>query len=953
MPTRNRRRFVAQAIRYFLRQDYASRELIIIDDGEDAIRGLIPTDERIRYLQLAQRTSLGAKRTLACREARGDFIAHWDDDDWMAPDRLNLQVTALRKAGADVCGARELLYYHLQAGQAWLYRSPSGVKPWLASGTLLYHRRVWEAYSSAETKWMETAGFIRALEGVRVLLMPDSSFYVGLLHTENTTARNLKSPGWERLTIDEATKRLGQDREFYVKLRTHQPAHTTDLRDAYSVSCIMPTCNRRLFVPQAIQYFMQQDFRRRELVIVDDGSEPILDLIPKREDINYIKLTKRVSTGEKRNIACEASKGDIIIFWDDDDWYSSKRISYQVLPLLKGRSDITGLDKSLILSLGSNKFWACTPELHNRMFPKGIIPGTLAFWKNLWEHKAHFPDLSIAEDAHFLLALTQRGSRVERLPNHGVFVYVRHNNNTWKFSPGKYVDEAQWQEVQTPNWMPAQDLKFYTLPQHVALREKTPQSHHIAKLKPPAVSALAAFPNNDKAIVSACLLSYKRPRNLQPIVDSLHSYDFIDEILVWNNNTGTKLTLSGSKVRILNSKENLICLGRFECAKQAKNQIIYVQDDDVIVQNVPELYRRFLSDPSRITHALSDLHYARKDRYVYSEAHHAFLGWGAFFRKDWLSTLEVHRKTWDDLIFRRGADKFFTMLLQRRHNTLRAQIQTLPYSTSSGIAMYREPNHRFLEALASRRAIASIREAKSVKFPVTWNVVIVCHNYGNYLREAVHSVLANDADYVITIVDDASTDDTAKICSELKHKYSWIHSIRHDHNVEVSRARNSGVAAVDSLFVVLLDADDKIGTDYLFEAEKLLRSGCDVANPDAILFGNQSGRWQVPDVVTLRMLLERNSVHCSAAFRRNYWAQVSGLDESMENWQDYDFWIRLAAGGARIRRLPGDHYFYRKHGESKSTESERKHPQLVARLRQKHQDLYSHFGAGKELRLRS
>jgi GT2 family glycosyltransferase len=201
--------------------------------------------------------------------------------------------------------------------------------------------------------------------------------------------------------------------------------------------------------------------------------------------------------------------------------------------------------------------------------------------------------------------------------------------------------------------------------------------------------------------------------------------------------------------------------------------------------------------------------------------------------------------------------------------------------------------------------------------------------------------LCNDADYVITIVDDASTDQTPEICAQLSSQYPWIKVLRHETNVEVSRASNSGISMVDSIFVVMLDADDKMGPDYLFEAEKLLRSGWDVANPDAILFGEENGRWMVPEFVNLPMLLERNNVHCCSAFRRSYWAQVGGIDEAINHWQDYEFWIRVTAAGARIRRLPGDHFFYRKHGISKDSESKWIQDQLKAYIHKKHSALFS------------
>src|SRR5262245_11132852 len=80
MPTNNRRRFASAALDYFLRQAYPNRELVIVDDGLDPIADLIPDDARIRYFNIAQRSTIGSKRNFACREAKGDIIVHWDDD---------------------------------------------------------------------------------------------------------------------------------------------------------------------------------------------------------------------------------------------------------------------------------------------------------------------------------------------------------------------------------------------------------------------------------------------------------------------------------------------------------------------------------------------------------------------------------------------------------------------------------------------------------------------------------------------------------------------------------------------------------------------------------------------------------------------------------------------------------------------------------------------------------
>ncbi len=46
------------------------------------------------------------------------------------------------------------------------------------------------------------------------------------------------------------------------------------------VSCIMPTYANREFVSQTIEYFLYQDFDKKELIIVDDGDEAMGNFAP-------------------------------------------------------------------------------------------------------------------------------------------------------------------------------------------------------------------------------------------------------------------------------------------------------------------------------------------------------------------------------------------------------------------------------------------------------------------------------------------------------------------------------------------------------------------------------------------------------------------------------------------------------------------------------------------------
>jgi glycosyltransferase involved in cell wall biosynthesis len=227
MPTRNRRRLAAQAIRYFLGQDYGPRELVVVDDGDEPVEDLIPDDDRIRYLRLDRRLTLGAKRNLGCQHGRGELIAHWDDDDWMAPRRLSAQVADLLSTDADVCGLADLLHYHVEAGDAWLYRGPPSQPGWLAGCTLLYRRGAWVRRPFPEVDPGE-GQLLGGPDGAgRASALSDHSLYVALIHRRNAARKQLGAPGWERRPIDAVLRLIEPEADFYVGLRNGRAAAPT------------------------------------------------------------------------------------------------------------------------------------------------------------------------------------------------------------------------------------------------------------------------------------------------------------------------------------------------------------------------------------------------------------------------------------------------------------------------------------------------------------------------------------------------------------------------------------------------------------------------------------------------------------------------------------------------------------------------------------------------------
>ena len=228
MPTRNRHASAARAVARFEAQDYDRRELLIVDTSRRPLE--VGSRHRVRVLRPARRLSVGAARNLAVDFARGDVIAHWDDDDWAAPGRISAQVAALRRSGRAVCGLRAPLYYRPQRGDAFRYEPLAGDPAYLAGATLLYSRQAWRQTPFPDLSIGEDTEFVRAQPAGSLLPLADSGWYLGIIHGGNTAPKLLTDARFRPVPSQEATERLGEDRAYYLSLRREYAARRLGYR---------------------------------------------------------------------------------------------------------------------------------------------------------------------------------------------------------------------------------------------------------------------------------------------------------------------------------------------------------------------------------------------------------------------------------------------------------------------------------------------------------------------------------------------------------------------------------------------------------------------------------------------------------------------------------------------------------------------------------------------------
>lgn len=190
------------------------------------------------------------------------------------------------------------------------------------------------------------------------------------------------------------------------------------------VSLLTPTYNRRQFIVQYLKYLRHQDYGGLiEILIADDGTDPIKDLVISDNRIRYIQFNDKKPLGFKRNVLGEEAKGDILINIDDDDYYPPSRVSHAVKQLTNGSNLIAGSSHSFSLNTLNGKIFEMGPFGSNHG-----TSGTLAFFKEYLKNHKFDDNLSAQEEPGFTKNFSEP---MLQLNPFETILIIQHQINTW------------------------------------------------------------------------------------------------------------------------------------------------------------------------------------------------------------------------------------------------------------------------------------------------------------------------------------------------------------------------------------------------------------------------------------------------------------------------------------------------------------------------------------------
>ena len=211
-----------------------------------------------------------------------------------------------------------------------------------------------------------------------------------------------------------------------------------------------------------------------------------------------------------------------------------------------------------------------------------------------------------------------------------------------------------------------------------------------------------------------------------------------------------------------------------------------------------------------------------------------------------------------------------------------------------------------------------------------FSIVVPAYNAQATLPETMDAILAQTFDdWECVVVDDGSNDSTLEIAQAYSTSDPRVHVVS-QRNQGTAGAYNTGVKAAGSGLIVMCSADDLLLPEHLVEMAKAVDCGtaCDIWSSNGYFLGPDGSLRQVyepgamGDPLTLIHVIRGCFFGVGAVYRRETFDLVGGYRLGTYG-EDYDFWLRAMARGARHCYVPLPLAIHRLGAAQKSSDTEK------------------------------
>jgi glycosyltransferase involved in cell wall biosynthesis len=211
------------------------------------------------------------------------------------------------------------------------------------------------------------------------------------------------------------------------------------------------------------------------------------------------------------------------------------------------------------------------------------------------------------------------------------------------------------------------------------------------------------------------------------------------------------------------------------------------------------------------------------------------------------------------------------------------------------------------------------------------SVVVPVYNSENFLKNAISSIIIQNAVSEILLIEDGSYDNSFEVCLELKRLDSRVQVLTHNGRVNrgAAESRNLGIKHAKFPYIAFLDSDDLYFENRFEESLKILMSNPSIMGCYGKVLVNYSNLdcqklMGVPVGLNPKNLfghiLNGGYFHTNSLMvRKSFLEKVGGFDQSCWPHEDVELWTRLAYCGT-LQSISSDLPIaeYRVHGNNLS-----------------------------------